>query len=125
MTQLDLARKNSLSAIAKQIAKTEGISKTTLLKRLQQGTVVIPANNTHSLKKPCGVGLGLRTKVNANIGTTTDNPDPAKELKKLSVALQYGADAVMDLSVGVTLQRYAQKFSLAQPFPSGPCRSMR
>ena len=119
MTQLDLARKNSLSAIAKQIAKTEGISKTTLLKRLQQGTVVIPANNTHSLKKPCGVGLGLRTKVNANIGTTTDNPDPAKELKKLSVALQYGADAVMDLSVGGNLAKIRAEVLARSTVPVG------
>lgn len=119
MTQLELARKNRLTAIAKEIAKQEGISETTLLKRIQQGTIVIPANNRRSLKKPCGVGLGLRTKINANIGTTTDNPNPAKELKKLAVAIQYGADAVMDLSIGGDLPSIRSKVLARSTIPVG------
>jgi len=119
MTLLESARKNRLTPVAKQIAKEEGISEATLLQRIRQGTVVIPLNNTHSLKKPCGVGLGLRTKVNANIGTTTDNPNPAKELKKLAVAIQYGADAVMDLSIGGNLQKMRAQVLRRSTVPVG------
>ncbi|MDD5669690.1 MAG: phosphomethylpyrimidine synthase ThiC, partial [Candidatus Omnitrophica bacterium] len=67
----------------------------------------------------CGVGLGLRTKVNANIGTSTDQPQIADELKKLSVAIQYGADTVMDLSVGGDLRGIRGKIMKASSIPLG------
>jgi len=103
MTQLEFARKNIATPLAKQIARQEGISVTILLERIRKGTIVIPCNRTHTLKKPCGIGLGLRTKINANIGTSTEHPSIKEELKKLSIALKAGADAVMDLSVGGNL----------------------
>ncbi|MDN5345444.1 MAG: phosphomethylpyrimidine synthase, partial [Clostridia bacterium] len=64
------------------------------------GRVVIPANKNHTNLEPCGIGRGLRTKVNANLGTSTAYPDLEPELEKLREALDAGADAVMDLSTG-------------------------
>ena len=68
--------------------------------RIAKGTVVIPANVRHTGLIPCGVGEGLSTKVNANIGTSSDFGDVNTELAKLQVALDAGADTVMDLSTG-------------------------
>lgn len=84
----------------KRIAADEQVKPRQILKNLKAGTVVIPLNKNHKIKKPCGIGLGLRTKVNANIGTSTDKCRLEDELKKLGAAIIYGADTVMDLSVG-------------------------
>lgn len=100
MTQLEYARKNKITPLMKTVSSQEGVSADFILKQIKAGKVVIPANNQHILKKPCGIGFGLKTKINANIGTSTDHPDYRKELNKLKVCLEYGADAVMDLSVG-------------------------
>jgi phosphomethylpyrimidine synthase len=64
------------------------------------GTIVIPANTRHHNLVPCGIGKGLKTKVNANIGTSSDYCDVQFELEKLEAAVGAGADAVMDLSTG-------------------------
>ena len=65
---------------------------------LEQGTIVIPMNKNRRLLKPCAVGKGLRTKVNANIGTSQDTAQLSIELEKLKAAVGAGADAIMDLS---------------------------
>ena len=64
------------------------------------GTIVICRNVKHTAIKPLAIGLGLRTKVNANIGTSKDHNDLNLELEKLKIAVDAGADAVMDLSTG-------------------------
>ena len=103
----------------KKIALHEGINQKVLIFRLRQGVAVIPANKNRFLKKPCGIGLGLRTKVNANIGTSTDKCELRDELKKLDTAVSYGADTVMDLSVGGDLRRIRQKVLAYSPVPVG------
>ena len=67
---------------------------------MAEGTIVIPANVLHKRKKYCGVGAGLKTKVNANIGTSKGHSGIAEEKRKLGITLEFGADAVMDLSTG-------------------------
>ena len=64
------------------------------------GVIVIPANINHGQAEARGIGKGLSTKVNANIGTSSDFVDVACELNKLDIAIKAGADAVMDLSTG-------------------------
>jgi phosphomethylpyrimidine synthase len=119
MTQLEYAKKKISTTLMKDIASEEGLSLKLLMKYISQGRVVIPANKNHSLKKPCGIGLGLRTKVNANIGTSTDKSGLGDELKKLKVALKYGADAVMDLSVGGDIAKVRGRILAATPIPVG------
>ncbi|MGB9860282.1 MAG: phosphomethylpyrimidine synthase ThiC, partial [Moorellaceae bacterium] len=100
MTQLEAARRGEITPEMERVAAKEGVAPEILRERVAQGTVVIPANKNHLNLDPCGIGLGLRTKVNANIGTSTAYPDIEEELKKLDAALEAGADAVMDLSTG-------------------------
>jgi len=100
MTQLEYAKKNIITALMRKISQAEKINPQTLLKNIKSGKVVIPNNRLHKISRPCGIGKGLSTKINANIGTSTDKADIGLELQKLSVAQEYKADTIMDLSVG-------------------------
>jgi len=100
MTQLEKARKGILSEEMEICAAEEGVEAEYVRQGVGDGTIVICRNVNHKTIKPLAIGRGLRTKVNANIGTSKDNNDPAAELEKLHVACKAGADAVMDLSTG-------------------------
>jgi phosphomethylpyrimidine synthase len=100
MTQLEIAARGDISPEMEKVAQVEGLDVETIRQRIAKGTVVIPANIRHTGLTPCGIGEGLSTKVNANIGTSSDFGDVATELAKLQVALDAGADTVMDLSTG-------------------------
>ncbi|OGO18399.1 MAG: phosphomethylpyrimidine synthase [Chloroflexi bacterium RBG_16_50_11] len=100
MTQLEIAAKGNISPQVEQVAKAEGLDVEFIRQGIAKGTIVIPANVQHVGLIPCGVGAGLSTKVNANIGTSSDFGDIATELAKLRVAIDAGADTVMDLSTG-------------------------
>lgn len=100
MTQLELSRAGVVSPAMRRVAEREGLENELVRQAVASGSVVIPANVGHANLDPCGIGSGLRTKVNANLGTSSDYPDTARELQKLRIALEAGADAVMDLSTG-------------------------
>lgn len=100
MTQLEIARKGMLSPQMESVARNEGLEAEYIRQGVAEGTIVIPANISHQNLTPCGIGKGLRTKVNANIGTSSDFGTIHTELEKLQVAISAGADAVMDLSTG-------------------------
>jgi len=100
MTQLEKAREGILSEEMKICAAEEGVEAEFIRQGLVDGNIVICRNVNHQKIKPLAIGLGLRTKVNANIGTSKDNNDLAAELEKLKMATDVGADAVMDLSTG-------------------------
>jgi phosphomethylpyrimidine synthase len=119
MTQLEYAKNNIVTPLIKRIAKAEDIEYNRLLWHIARGRVVIPLNNKHNLKYPCGIGFGLRTKVNANIGTSTDKSQIKDELKKLNIAVKYGADTVMDLSIGGDLKKIRKEIIKNSPVPIG------
>ncbi len=98
MTQLELAREGIISPQMRVVAEQEGVEPEVVRQGLSNGTIVIPANTNHTNLSPVGIGHGLRTKVNANIGTSSDFGNIETELEKLRVAIDAGADAVMDLS---------------------------
>ncbi|MCL4425001.1 MAG: phosphomethylpyrimidine synthase ThiC [Firmicutes bacterium] len=100
MTQILEARKGNTTRQMRRVAEKEGVSVEQIAEGLVKGTVVIPANRYHANLDPVAIGTGLRTKVNANIGTSTYFPDIERELDKLRLAVEAGADAVMDLSTG-------------------------
>jgi phosphomethylpyrimidine synthase len=100
MTQLEYAKKNIITELMRKVARLEGVKPAQLMRLMRQGKAVIPLNVNHKIKKPCAVGSMLSTKVNANIGTSTDESRISYEIEKLKVAIKYGADALMDLSVG-------------------------
>lgn len=104
MTQIKAAKLNKITREMEIVAKTEGIDVNIIRERVAEGKIVIPKNVNHKLERICGVGKGLRTKINVNIGTSPDRVNLNYELKKLDVAHKYKADAVMDLSTGGDLK---------------------
>ncbi|MCU0665869.1 MAG: phosphomethylpyrimidine synthase ThiC [Candidatus Omnitrophica bacterium] len=119
MTQLEAAKKNIITALVEEIAKSESIPAEVLSCLIKKSKAVIPLNKNHRVARPFAVGMGLRTKVNANIGTSTDHPDIEEELKKLDAACSAGADAVMDLSVGADIALIRKKIIDSSPVPVG------
>ena len=100
MTQLEYARKGIITDKMLEVALVEGVAPEFIRDGIAAGNIIICHNIKHLNGSPLAVGRGLRTKVNANIGTSADDLDIAKELEKARVAVQSGADAVMDLSTG-------------------------
>lgn len=101
MTQIELAQKGVVSPQVKHVALQEGLEADFVLQGLIEGRIVIPFNGNHRrLTACCGIGQGLKTKVNANIGTSPDFFGLDTELEKLRSAVDCGADTVMDLSIG-------------------------
>ena len=100
MTQLEIARAGNISLEMKIVAEQECVDAEFIREGVAAGTIVIPMNVNRKMAKPCGIGAGLRTKVNANIGTSADFPNVDDEIEKLRIAIEAGADAVMDLSTG-------------------------
>ena len=84
-----------------------------------EGTICIPKNKNHQFEKIMGVGKGLSTKVNANIGSSKDYPEVSQELQKLCVCLKAGADTVMDLSMGGELDAIRREILKSCPIPLG------
>lgn len=100
MTQYLKAKKGEITQIMQQVADVENMDIMRLQNLISAGQIVIPANPNHLRLKPCGIGKNLKIKVNANIGTSPEDFEIEKELTKLEVCEKYGADAVMDLSIG-------------------------
>ncbi len=100
MTQLEMARQGQITDLVRQAAATENIDAEILRQRIAAGTAVICLNKKHTNGRPLAVGEGLRTKTNANLGTSQDDTSIDKELEKAKVAAAAGADALMDLSTG-------------------------
>jgi phosphomethylpyrimidine synthase len=98
-TRIELARKGIITDEVKQVAEDERMDPEQLSQDIADGVTVISRNATHDIK-PLGIGKGLRTKINANIGTSKDRVSIDEEMQKLEVLIKYGADAVMDLSTG-------------------------
>jgi phosphomethylpyrimidine synthase len=119
MTQTEKARKGILSAALREVARTEGVAPDELARLVAGGLVVIPFNPRHAPARPAGIGRGLRTKVNVNLGTSRDYPLLADELRKVRISLAHGADALMDLSTGGDLKRIRKAILARTPIPVG------
>lgn len=105
MSQILEARRGNITREMKQVAKNENMPLEGIVGGLKDGTLIILANRRHSGVTPVGIGKGLRTKVNTNIGTSQDKVSLRTELKKLKGAIEAGTDTVMDLSTGGNLDR--------------------
>jgi phosphomethylpyrimidine synthase len=100
MTQLYMARQGKISPEMKQAAAAEGVSAEKIRELIAAGRAVIPKNKNHFFEKVLAIGEGLRTKVNANIGTSAPCTGVEREIDKLEAAVEAGTDSVMDLSTG-------------------------
>jgi len=89
----------SVPDIIRRAARVEQVDAKKLARLVASGRAIVPHNPRHR-SRPCAIGEGLRVKINANIGTSPDHCRLNEELKKARVAIDYGADAVMDLSTG-------------------------
>lgn len=119
MTQLEYAKQGIITPLVKRIANVEARDPKLISSLIKAGKIVIPLNKRRHIKKPCGIGKGLTTKINANIGTSTDKSEISFELEKLQVAIKYGADTVMDLSVGGDLQKTREQILRYSSVPVG------
>lgn len=102
MTQLKMAKDGIISKEMKAVARDEKVDAKWLCEEVAKGHIVIPKNINRDFH-PMGIGNKLRTKINANIGTSPDHFDLKEEQEKLKVAVAYGSDSVMDLSTGGNL----------------------
>ncbi len=104
MTQMEQAKRGRITDEMRYVAQVEGTDPESLRARIAAGVAIIPKNVHHDFN-PIGVGQGLSTKVNANIGTSGHHQQLHEEVEKLKVAVACGAEMVMDLSTGDELDR--------------------
>lgn len=97
-TQMDAARKGIITEEMKVVAKKENMDVEVLRNRIAEGKIVIPANKKHKSLSPEGIGEGLKTKINVNLGISRDCPNVDRELEKVKVAIDMNVEAIMDLS---------------------------
>ncbi|WP_347490341.1 phosphomethylpyrimidine synthase ThiC [Desulfoscipio sp. XC116] len=109
LTQYTRALQGEITEEMRSVATQEGRGAEEILQGIAQGTIVIPVNNLRPRGQYCGIGAGLKTKVNANIGTSRSYSDISEEKLKLAVSIESGADAVMDLSTGSNIDRVRQE----------------
>lgn len=119
MTQLDIARGGRLSPEVRKAAKAEGLSPEFIRRGVLAGNIVIPKNRLRKFDKPCAIGAGLKTKINANIGTSKDSSDISHELEKMARAVELGSDTIMDLSTGSTIGRTRRRILAKSKVPVG------
>ncbi|MGD0217644.1 MAG: phosphomethylpyrimidine synthase ThiC [Desulfobaccales bacterium] len=119
MTQREAALAGKITPAMEQAAGVEGLAPEVIRQGLARGTLVVPANPGHLGLKPLAIGQGVRVKINANIGTSPHDCDLEKEQAKLAAALEFGADAVMDLSTGGSLDDIRTALLAQCPAPFG------
>ena len=107
-TQMQNAIKSIITKEMLNVAKQENVNPDWLCSEIAKGKIVIPKNINHNFV-PKGIGTGLRTKINANIGTSEKRCNLLEEIEKMKIAIKYGADAVMDLSTGGDLHKILKK----------------
>lgn len=97
-TQMEAAKKGIVTPQLEIVAAKEEMEVPKLMELVASGQAVIPANVHHTSLSPEGIGSGLRTKINVNLGISGDSKDYDRELKKVQMAIDFGAEAIMDLS---------------------------
>ncbi len=97
-TQMEAARNNIITPQMQIVAQKESISPEQLRASVACGSVAIPCNKNHAALSPEGIGMGLKTKINVNLGISGDCKNYDIEMQKVDLAIQYGAEAIMDLS---------------------------
>ncbi len=114
-TQMDAARKGIITEQMKIVAEKEQMDISTLMQRMAEGKIIIPANKNHKNLDPEGVGEGLRTKINVNLGISKDCCNVDLELDKVKLALDLKAEAIMDLSCFGKTREFRQKLIKMSP----------
>jgi len=121
MTQIEQARQGVITPEMEEVARSEQLEPALVRDEVARGRMVIPANEIHLQKglRPIGIGIAARTKINANIGKSALSSDTECELEKLFLAVRYGADTVMDLSTGESIETVRRRIIEAATVPVG------
>jgi phosphomethylpyrimidine synthase len=121
MTQLQEAVAGNVTPEMEAVARDEQLQPELIRSEVASGRMVIPANVVHLKKglKPIGIGIAVRTKINANIGKSSLSSDSDCELTKLFTAVQLGSDTVMDLSTGSDIDGVRARIIAASTVPVG------
>lgn len=121
VTQIDFARAGQITPQMKEVAEREHRDPEYIRERVADGRIAIPANIVHIKKgmRAFGVGEGLSTKVNVNLGISGDKADAAEEWKKVKTAEDFGADAIMDLSNSGKTRQFRQQLIDETPLMVG------
>jgi phosphomethylpyrimidine synthase len=119
-TQMSAARRGIATEEMKQVAKDEDVTLDWLLPKIANGSIIIPHNNERKQKiHPVGIGKGMKTKVNVNIGNSTLSNNLEDEIKKAKVAVKHHADTIMDLSDGGDVGLFRRALLEAAPITFG------
>lgn len=118
-TQIELARKAVITDEMIRVATEEGVDAAWISERVAEGRIVIPVNPNRKKQKTVGIGFGLRTKVNASIGTSSDIADIELEVRKAKVAEEEKADTLMELSTGGDLDIARRRILASCSLPVG------
>lgn len=97
-TQMEAAKAGVITEAMEIVAKKERMEPEKLRELVAKGWVAIPANVNHKSLSPEGIGTGMRTKINVNLGISGDCKDYDAEMEKVKMSIRYGAEAIMDLS---------------------------
>lgn len=121
VTQIDFARAGQITPQMKEVAEREHRDPEYIRERVADGRIAIPANIVHIKKgmRAFGVGEGLSTKVNVNLGISGDKADAGEEWKKVKIAEDFGADAIMDLSNSGKTRQFRQQLIDETPLMVG------
>jgi len=117
-TQLIAARDGKITQEMETLAAKEGVDPRFIQSGILDGSIVITKNNRRSIEG-LAIGGGLKTKVNANIGSSRDDMDVENEMEKMRVAIDAGADTIMDLSTGGDIPGIRRALMERCPVPVG------
>ena len=120
-TQMAAARRGEITPAMEHVAALEGLDDSLVRAEVASGRLIIPANLNHLALalQPMAIGHVARVKINANIGTSAVTSNLDSEVEKLRLAVQYGADTVMDLSTGHDIDRVREAIIAASTVPMG------
>jgi phosphomethylpyrimidine synthase len=119
MTLMEIAQNKKANKLIEIVALSENLSEEFIRTGIAAGSIVIPKNINRNFEKIVAIGSGLKTKINANLGTSPDHINLAEELAKLDIAVKAGADTVMDLSTGGNLTKIRKEILAASPVQVG------
>ncbi|MFQ5454731.1 MAG: phosphomethylpyrimidine synthase ThiC [Nitrospirota bacterium] len=119
MTIIDEVKRGNITSEIEYVAKNESVEIDHIMHGIQRGTVIIVRNNLHDKIRPLGIGNGLKTKININIGTSDSYNNLEEELKKVEIAADTGVDSIMDLSTGGDIKKIRKTIMGASFLPVG------
>ena len=119
MSQMHFARLGRITEEMEYVARRENVAAELIRSEIAKGTMIIPANINHPELEPMAIGIESRCKVNANIGNSAVTSNIDEELRKLYMAVQHGADTVMDLSTGGNIPEIRDTILRHSPVPIG------